>query len=185
MADGGWRRNATRKLYESPWFDLRQDEVTLPNGDDITYTMVDHPGYAMIVPLLDDDRVILERVYRYTIDDTLIECPAGGIEAEAPERAAARELEEETGWRAGTLTPLGVFFGSSGISNERCHFYLATDLTDTGQTQREATEQITIEILPLERAVEMALRGEIRDAPSALALILAERHRRTGASDAS
>ncbi len=181
MTNGGWRRNATRKLYESPWFDLRQDEVTLPNGDDITYTLVDHPGYAMVVPLLDDGRVVLERVYRYTVDDTLLECPAGGIEGESPERAAARELEEETGWRAATLEPLGVFFGSSGISNERCHYYLATDLTHTGAVQLENTEQITVELVPFAHAVEMALRGEIRDAPSALALILADRHQRGGA----
>lgn len=178
--DGGWKCTAQRKLFESPWFDLRQDEVTLPNGDPITYTLVDHPGYAMVVPVLDDGRVILERVYRYTVQQTLLECPAGGIEDEVPHVAARRELEEETGWRAAQLTPLGAFFGSSGISNERCHYFLATGLSDTGRVRREATEQIELEFMPLDRAVAMATAGEILDAPSALALILAAQ--RLGAS---
>lgn len=182
--EGGWRRSATRKLYESPWFDVRQDEVTLPNGDEITYTMVDHPGYAMVVPLLDDGRVVMERIYRYTVSDTLLECPAGGIEDESPEAAARRELEEETGWRAGEMRSLGAFFGSSGISNERCHYFLATGLEERGQVRHEATEQIEIELLPFERAVAMALSGEVRDAPSALALILADHHLRALADGA-
>ena len=147
----------------------------LPNGEPITYTLVEHPGYAMVVPLLEDGRVILEQVYRYTLQETLLECPSGGLDGEPPEIAARRELEEETGWVAGALAPLGSFYGSSGISDERFHLFLATELRDTGNVKREATEQIELELLPLEAALQMALRGEITDAPSALALILAHR----------
>ncbi len=119
--DGGWRRRGSRYLFESDWFRLRQDEVTLPSGRDITYTLVEHPGYAMVVPLLDDGRVLLERVYRYTVQETLLECPSGGIE------------------------------------------------------RREETEQMEIEFHALDGAVELAVSGGITDAPSALALILAQR----------
>lgn len=172
--DGGWRRRASRQIFESPWFNLRQDDVVLPNGEPITYTLVEHPGYAMVVPLLEDGRVILEQVYRYALQETLLECPSGGLDGEPPEVAARRELEEETGWVAGSLTPLGSYHGSSGISDERFHLFLATELRATGTVQREATEQIELEFLPLETAVQMAFRGEISDAPSALALILAQ-----------
>lgn len=171
--DGGWRRRSSRYLFESPWYKLRQDEVVLPGGQAITYTLVEHPGYAMVVPLLADGRVILERVYRYTVQETVLECPSGGLAGDTPEEAARRELEEETGWIAGTLQPLGSYFGSNGISDERFHLFLATGLEAGGRIQREATEQIDLELLPFGQAAEMALSGGIRDAPSALALILA------------
>ncbi len=173
--DGGWRRRASRYLFESRWFRLRQDEVSLPTGEQITYTMVEHPGYVMVVPLLDDGRVILEHVYRYTVQETVLECPSGGLDGDTPERGARRELEEETGWVAGRLAPLGSFYGSNGISDEVFHLFLATELSQSGQIDREPTEQIELELMPLRRAVELALSGEILDAPSALALILAQR----------
>jgi hypothetical protein len=71
--------------------------------------------------------------------------------------------------------PLGTFFGSSGISDERCHIFLATQLRETGQLRREATEQIELALMPFEHAVAMAQDGEVPDAPSALALLLAAR----------
>lgn len=164
-------------LFESAWFRLRQDELTLPDGSDITYTLVEHPGYAMVVPLLDDGRVLLERVYRYTVQETLLECPSGGVDPgdAGPEDTARRELEEETGWLAGELIGLGDFYGSNGISNEHFHLYLAKGLRQGGTMRREATEQMELELHPFDRAVALAHSGGIKDAPSALALILAER----------
>ena len=173
--DGGWTRNGSKYLFESRWFNLRQDSVELPSGDEITYTVVEHPGYAMVVPVLDDKRVVLEKVYRYTVQETVLECPSGGLDGEPPEVAARRELLEETGFSTKTLIPLGLFYGSDGISDERIHFFLATGLTDTGQTYHEATEQIELEILPFEQALNLAYSGNIKDAPSTLAIILAHR----------
>jgi len=173
--DGGWTRRASRYLFESRWFRLRQDEVSLPTGEQITYTMIEHPGYVMVVPLLGDGRVILERVYRYTVQETVLECPSGGLDGDTPEFGARRELEEETGWVADSLAPLGSFYGSNGISDERFHLFLATELSQSGRMNREPTEQIELELIPLRHAVELALSGEVEDAPSALALILAQR----------
>lgn len=174
--DGGWKCRSSRTLFESPWFKLRQDDVVLPDGQSITYTLIEHPGYAMVVPLLDDGRVILERVYRYTVQETVLECPSGGLDGEPPETAAHRELEEETGWIAGRMISLGSFFGSNGISNERLHLFLATELREEGAMNREPTEQIELELMPLEHAVELARSGRIADAPSAFALLLAHHH---------
>jgi ADP-ribose pyrophosphatase len=135
----------------------------------------------MVVPLLDDRRVILERVYRYTVQETVLECPSGGLEGELPESAAHRELEEETGWVASSMTSLGCFFGSNGISDERLHLFLATGLREVGKISREPTEQIELALIPFERAVDLALSGRISDAPSALALILAHHSLRRAA----
>lgn len=174
--DGGWIRRSSRQLFENRWFRLRQDEVDLPTGETITYNVVEHPGFAIVVPLLDDGRVLLERVYRYTVQETLTECPSGGLEGQDPERAAHRELEEETGWVAGRMEALGSFYASDGISDERFWVFLATRLEQTGTMAREPTEQMELEYVPFEDAVERALTGRITDAPSALALILAHRH---------
>ena len=171
---GGWRRRDSRKLFESSWFSLRQDDVTLPGGEEITYTLVEHPGYAMVVPVDGEGRVLLERVYRYTVQQTLLECPSGGLDGDAPEVAAHRELREETGWIAEHLEPLGSYYGSNGISDERFHLFLATGLRDTGRTDREPTEQIELEWMPLAHAARLARAGGVQDAPSALALMLAE-----------
>jgi ADP-ribose pyrophosphatase len=180
--DGGWIKRSSRYLFESKWYRLRQDEVELPTGEPITYTMIEHPGYAMVVPLLDDGRVLMERVYRYTVQETLLECPSGGLDGEAPELAAHRELEEETGWVAEHLVSLGSFYGSDGISDERCHFFLATGLSETGVMKRESTEQIELELIPFAHAVEQAFAGEIQDAASTLALVLADRKLRVSRS---
>jgi ADP-ribose pyrophosphatase len=174
--DGGWKRRSSRHLFESRWFNLRQDEVTLPSGEQITYTLIEHRGYSMVVPLLPDGRVLMERVYRYSVQETVLECPSGGLDGDSPERAAQRELLEETGFEAGCLHPLGSFYGSNGISNERFHLFIATEMTNTGRLQREATEQIELAFFPFDKLVKMALAGKIVDAPSALALILAAHH---------
>ena len=171
--DGGWRRRSSRYLYQSRWFDVRQDEVTLPGGEDVTYTSIEHGGYVVVVPVLDDGRVVMEHVYRYTLSQWLLECPSGGLDGEDPVPAAKRELEEETGYRARSVEHLGSFAGSSGISNERFEVCLATDLSADGTIEREPTEQIEVSLLPLEELRLRALRGEIEDAPSALAILLA------------
>ena len=173
MSESGWRRRGWRYLFESPWFNLRQDEVTLPGGEEISYTWIEHDGYVVVVPLLDDGRVVMERVYRYTVDRTLLECPSGGLDGEDPISAARRELEEETGWRAARVTHLGRFVGSAGISDEAFDVCLATELSEDGQLDREITEQIEVELIDLDLLCRRARRGEIEDAPTALALLLA------------
>ena len=170
-----WRRTASRYLFESRWFNLRQDQVQLPGGESITYTLVEHPGFAMIVPLLADGRVILERVFRYTNQDVVLECPSGGLDGEPPEVAARRELEEETGWTAGRMESLGTFYSANGNSDAKAHLFLATDLSEDGTVAREVTEEIELVMMPLDDAIRAVFDGRLLDEPSALALLIAER----------
>ena len=171
--DGGWRRRSWRYLFESRWLKLRQDEITLPSGVEITYTVIEHPGFVVIVPVLADGRVVMEQVYRHPIQRTLLECPSGGLDGEAPEIAARRELEEETGYRTRSLSHLGHFASSSGVSNEAYDIFLATDLSADGIMQREPTEQMEVVLLPLTELRARVLRHELEDGPSALAILLA------------
>lgn len=170
--ENNWRVRTSNYLFQSSWYALRQDQVTLPNGEDITYTLVDHPGYVMVVPLLDDGRVVMEWVYRYTLQRTCLECPSGGLDGEPSDVAARRELEEETGYRAGKLELLGRFVGSPGISTEEYDLFLATQLTADGVIQREPTEEIEIELIPLQTLAEMVYSGKIPNGPSALGILL-------------
>ena len=171
--DGGWRLRAWRYVFESRWFNVRQDDVTLPGGLEIQYHSVEHPRWVMVVPVLDDGRVVMERVYRWPLKAWTLECPSGGCDGEPSEAAARRELEEETGYRAGALVHLGDFAATNGHSDERFDVYLATDVREGGELRREPTEQIEVELIPLAELRDAALRGELPDAPTSLALLLA------------
>jgi ADP-ribose pyrophosphatase len=172
----GWQVTSSRYLFESEWYKLRQDRIRLPGGQRIVYTLVEHPGYVVVVPLLDDGRVVMERVWRHTVQRTLLECPAGGRDGLDPQDAARRELEEETGYRAGRLTHLGRFLGSKGISDEAFDVYLADSLTADGVICREPAEHIDVELMAFDEVHALALNGAIEDAASVLALMLARRH---------
>ena len=179
-----WQQQSSTYLFESQWYNLRQDQVLLPSGQSITYTMVEHPGYVMVVPLLSiagsEDKVILTEVYRYTLQQNVLECPAGGMDGQPSLEAAQRELREETGFTSSHWISLGRYFGSTGISDETFELFLATDLVNLGETDHECTEQIELHSMSFTKAVKMALNGEIKDAPSALALIRADQFLRNG-----
>ncbi len=138
---------------------------------------VQHPGSVAIVPVLADGRICLIRNYRVAVGKTLVELPAGTLEAsEDPRATAARELIEETGFRAGRIEKLCEFFVSPGILNERMHLFLAQDLV-AGQAQPEPGETIEPLVVPWDEAVRMAMDGTIEDAKSILGLLYYDRMR--------
>lgn len=142
--------------------------------------IVRHPGAVVVLPLLEDGRVCLIRNYRISVNQTLIELPAGTLEpGEEPIQNAERELIEETGFRAAKLEPLHAFFLSPGILDERMHLFLATGLT-AGETAREEGEEIDNLVVPWNEAVQMAVDGQIQDAKSIVGLLLADRMLKSG-----
>lgn len=173
-----WRRIATRLLWQSQWYDLRQDAVRTHTGATITYTYQDHPGAVLVVPVTGDGQVVLLRQYRYLLDAWCWEAPAGGIHAgETADAAAARELAEETGLIATELTWLQTVYPSKSVSNERLALYLATGVIPTlAGLQHEATELMRVAMLPLAEAVALVEQGAITDAQTALALLLTAHH---------
>lgn len=133
--------------------------------------IVQHPGAVVILPLLDDGRVVLIRNYRISVDEELLELPAGTLEAgEDPLACAHRELAEETGYRAGALEPLTSFFASPGFLTERMYLFLATQL-ESGHTALEQGEEIQTLLVPWETALGMARDGEIHDAKTLVGLL--------------
>jgi len=147
----------------------------LPDGRRLRLDVVRHPGASAVVPFLGEDEVLLIRQYRHAAGGTILEVPAGKLDAgEAPEACAARELEEEAGRRAGRLAKLGWIFTTPGFTDEVIHLFAAFDL-EAVPTRHEDDELIELVPMPLARAVERVWAGEIPDAKSALALLHAAR----------
>ncbi len=169
-----WERLSSKFLWQSHWYNLRQDHLRAPEGREFTYTLVDHPGAAWIVPITSEGQVALIWQYRYTVDDWCYEVPAGGFaEDQTPEETARRELLEEIGGVASEFIYVGRFYTSNGISNEVAYVYLATGV-ELKEAKREPTELMEIRLVPVGEAMRMARSGEISDGPSALALLWCE-----------
>jgi ADP-ribose pyrophosphatase len=141
--------------------------------------IIRHPGAAVVVPRLDDGRVVLIRNYRTAVGRHVIELPAGTLDpGEEPIVTAHRELIEETGYRARSMELLTSFLSSPGILDERMHLFLATGL-EPGPTDLQADEQIEPLVLPWEEALAMARNRQIDDAKTLIGLLYAELFRPT------
>ncbi len=137
---GGVETLGSRQVYTNPWMTVREDAIRRPDGSTGIYGVVDTPDIALIIPT-DGDRLHLVEQYRYPVAGRRWEFPSGGVEHRDadPAAVAARELREETGLRAGTLTPLGAIDVMPSMSSQRCTVFLATDLTQRAP-QRDADE---------------------------------------------
>ncbi len=155
---------------------VSRERATLPNGRELWLDVVHHPGAAAVVPFTGDGEVALIRQFRHAAGGAILEVPAGKLDAgESPERCAARELAEEAGYRAGRITALGSIWTTPGFTDEVIHLFAAFDLTPVA-SRPEDDEVIEVIRVPLEHALDLVWRGELRDAKSALALIHAARH---------
>lgn len=153
----------SRLVFQGVRFDVRCVEL-LNRGDRITERdVVVAPPAVVILPLLDEQTVVLIRNERFAVGQNLWELPAGTLESgEQPRYCAGRELAEETGYRARVIEPMTDFFPSPGICTERMHAFLARDLEHVGQHLDE-TERITVEPVPLDRSIQMVHDHTIQD----------------------
>ena len=162
----------TRKVFDGRIVQLRVDTVSLPTGRQTEREVVEHDAVAVIVPIDQDDNVILVRQYRHPIGQDLLEAPAGIVEgSESPDDCARRELQEETGYAAGTLRALGGFWTSPGFCTEFVYAYHATDLFPS-RLEADEDEFIQVEKLPLSRVNGLIQSGEIQDAKTIAALLM-------------
>lgn len=166
-------------LYRGKKIQLALDRRPLADGAVLEREVILHPGAVVIIPLLDAEHVCLVRNFRFSVEEWLLELPAGTLEPpEPPDVTAVRELAEETGYRAAQWRKLTEFYPSPGIMSERMYLYVAEGLTP-GPQRLEAGEEIKTEILSWKDAVAAIFDGRIRDAKTMVGVLLWDRLRQT------
>lgn len=155
---------------------VKRDQVKLPNGHISQREYVIHPGAVVVVPILPNGNVILEKQFRYPLHQVFIELPAGKIDAnEHILTTGQRQLLEETGYTANDWVRLGYQHPCIGYSNEVIHIYLAQELV-AGQHRRDEDETLEVFDVPFDECISMILNGEITDGKTIVALYFAEKY---------
>jgi ADP-ribose pyrophosphatase len=175
----GWHRSDSTPLFESRWYDLRQDHVRLPTGKEITYTWMEHPGGALVIPLTPANEVILIHTYRYPIDGWCWCLPGGGMgdkPERTPEEVAREELAEEIGGQAERLESLGKYFSATGVARLELHYFLGHNVRTDDKPRLEATEVIDrVQAFPWDEVLEMIFEHRALETESAFGILLAAR----------
>lgn len=168
----------SRRVYTGRVLDLDVDTVRFPDGTTGTLEMIRHPGASAVLPFLsdpsgEDPQLLLIRQYRYAVGDFIYEVPAGRLDpGEEPLRCAERELREETGCTAERMEHLITFYTTPGFTDERIHAFMAIGLS-AGAAAHERDEFITVEALPLSRALELISQGRIVDGKTIITVLFA------------
>ena len=169
-----------KSIYKGKVVVLNVDRVTLPNGATVDLEVIRHPGAAAIVPMKDDKTVILIRQFRHAAGGFIYEIPAGKLNpGEDPRDCAARELEEEIGYRASSFELLTSIFTAPGFADEVIHIYKGTGLTK-GRQKLDHDEVLNVVELPIEKAIAQIQDGTIRDGKTIVGLQAVYLQKRAG-----
>lgn len=169
-----------KNIYKGKVVVLNVDRVTLPNGATVDLEVIRHPGAAAIVPMKDDETVILIRQFRHAAGGFIYEIPAGKLHpGEDPRDCAARELEEEIGYRASSFELLTSIFTAPGFADEVIHIYKGTGLTK-GRQKLDHDEVLNVVELPIEKAIAQIQDGTIRDGKTIVGLQAVYLQKRSG-----
>lgn len=161
------------EVYQGWRIVVLRDKVQYPDGVERVYDVIEHPGAVTMVPVDETGNIWLIEQYRYAVKDTLLELPAGTLEAnEAPEVSAIRELREEIGVTADHLQKIGEMYLAPGYSSEYMHIYLATDLREA-PLEKDPGEFIDVIKLPATEVYQMVAEDKIRDGKTIAGLALA------------
>ena len=162
---------SSRQVYLGHFLDVRRDEVRLPDGSLAAREYIVHPGAVMIIPLLDDGRVVVERQYRHPMGRVMLEFPAGKLDVgEPPLQCAIRELAEETGYRAREWARAGILHNAIAYSNEGIEVWFARGL-ELGSRALDAGEFLDVEITSAAELEAQVQCGELTDAKTLIGLL--------------
>ena len=163
----------TDYLYKGKILSLRVDEVLLPNGEESRREIVEHGGVVAIVPFVNESEVILIKQYRHAIEEDILEIPAGLLEqSEDIYSCAARELTEETGFKAAKLEKLTEYYPAPEFSNQMTYIFKATSLKEVG-AKLDEDEFLEVVTIDLDEAIKLIWEGRIRDSKTIIGLLLA------------
>lgn len=165
---------SSEPIYSGRILDVQRWQVTCPNGSLAAREIVVHKGAAAVVPVYEDGTTLLVRQHRVAVDRVTLEIPAGKLDSanEDPLDCAVRELEEETGLKAERMTLLTSLLTTPGFCTEKIGIYLAQGLSQ-GDTHPDEDEFLGLVRMPLDEAIAMVMRGEIRDSKTICGLMMA------------
>ena len=165
----------SKQIFDGFIVKLFVDDVELPDGKKAIREVVRHPGAVCVIPIDEDENVIMIKQFRYPFSEVLYEIPAGKLEPnEDPYEAALRELEEESGVNAKSVEYIGTMYTTVAILDEKIHMYLATGLTYKNAHPDEG-EFLEVEKIPLKTLVDMVMDGKIPDSKTQIAILKAEK----------
>ncbi len=166
----------SEEIFHGVAIHLFRDEILLPNGNKGVREVVRHPGAVCVLPLTDDGEVIFVNQFRYALNKVTLEVPAGKLEkGEDPQEAALRELSEETGIEANKIIPMGALYTTPALMDEIIYMYVATELTQ-GEQHLDEDEFVNVVKIPLSKAVDMVMSGEIRDSKTQTMILKADKY---------
>ncbi|MES2227841.1 MAG: NUDIX hydrolase [Pseudomonadota bacterium] len=161
----------SRQVYRGTFLDVRHERVRLPDGSEARREYIVHPGAVMVVPLLDDGRLVVERQWRHPLARVMLEFPAGKLErGEPPLQCATRELAEETGYSAREWARAGILHNAIAYSDEGIEIWFARGLI-LGARHLDAGEFLDVAEMSAEQLDTAAQRGELTDAKTLIGLL--------------
>jgi len=164
-----WKVISSKLHYSSPFLHVFEDKLILPNGEQISFSRLDMPDFATVLPIT-STKIVMIRNYRYPTNQWFLELPSGIVEkGEKPEQCAKRELREETGYHA-TLSYV-TWYHPSSRSCQKAHIFLATSLIN-GLPDRDRTEHQQVVTIPIQQVLNKMDQGKLRHAPTIIALSL-------------
>ena len=160
----------SEQVFHGHFLDVRRDRVRLPNGETAQREYIVHPGAVMVVPILDDGRLVVEHQFRYPMARVMLEFPAGKLDAgEAPLQCAIREMAEETGYRAREWARAGILHNAIAYSTEGIEVWFARGLR-AGQRKLDAGEFLEVSVTSAQQLADLARSGELTDAKTLIGL---------------
>jgi ADP-ribose pyrophosphatase len=164
-------------IFQGKVFDLQVDEIEYDSGNKGIREVAIHSGGSVIIALTEDYKIVMVNQFRYPLQRFLYELPAGKLdEGEDPQVCALRELQEETGYKANSITKLGAIVTTPGFCTETLHIYLAQDLTNGNHNREEGEFGMQIIELTLKEIEDKIKNGEIYDAKTISGIMLAKLH---------
>lgn len=168
---------SSEKIFDGEILHVEKDIVTLPNSATATREVIRHIGAVCVVPVTDDNKVVMERQFRYPINQVITEIPAGKLDFPTEDRLKAikRELREETGYQAEEWIDMGIYYPAAAYSDEKITMYLAKGLS-LGSQDLDDDEFLDIHLVPIETLIDEIMSGKITDGKTQVAILKAAKH---------
>jgi len=153
-----WKEEGKKKVFDCRIFSIRESYCRSPENELRTYTVIDAAEWAIVIPVLETPqgkKFVMVRQWRHGSQSLSLEFPGGVSEpGEDPGDAAAREMQEETGYKPGKIRKIGEFSSNPAIMSNRTHFFLAEDLVDTGERKLDSDEYVETELVSIDAVIQ-------------------------------